>query len=51
MTIPCPVCGADVEVPDDAEFGEVVICPSCGAELEVVSVDPIRLEPFEEEEK
>jgi len=35
MKAPCPVCGADVELPDDVMAGELLECPSCGATLEV----------------
>lgn len=47
----CPACGFAVEVADDAFLGEFVWCENCGAELEVISLDPARLELFEEEEK
>tara|TARA_A100001037_G_scaffold194835_1_gene174409 strand:+ start:211 stop:375 length:165 start_codon:yes stop_codon:yes gene_type:complete len=36
----CPVCGADVELADDAVEGELMECEECGSELEVISVDP-----------
>ncbi|RLG42299.1 MAG: sulfonate ABC transporter [Thermoproteota archaeon] len=35
MKAPCPVCGAEVELPDDVMAGELLECPSCGATLEV----------------
>jgi len=35
-TAHCPDCGSVIEVPDDAEKGEVLSCPCCGLELEVV---------------
>jgi alpha-aminoadipate/glutamate carrier protein LysW len=47
----CPACGAEVEMPDDAELGEILWCDNCGMELEVISVDPPRVQLFEEEEK
>jgi len=47
----CPACGSTVPMSEDVVLGEVVWCGHCGAELEVVSVEPIRLELFEEEEK
>ena len=31
----CPVCGADVELADDAVQGELITCPECGVELEI----------------
>jgi alpha-aminoadipate carrier protein LysW len=47
----CPDCGATVHVPSDAEVGEVILCSNCAAELEVISLDPLILDLFEEEEK
>jgi alpha-aminoadipate carrier protein LysW len=47
----CPACGDDMGLPDDIVLGEVVWCFSCGIELEVVSLEPVRIELFEEEEK
>lgn len=40
----CVECGAEVDLPDDVEIGEIVDCGTCGSELEVVSVDPVELE-------
>jgi lysine biosynthesis protein LysW len=47
----CPVCDEDVELADDIELSEVVVCQSCERELEVVSLDPLTLVEWEEEEK
>ena len=47
----CPDCGVVVEVPGKVEVGEVIECQSCGVELEVISLDPLTLDLFEEEEK
>jgi|GEM_PF-1238031 alpha-aminoadipate carrier protein LysW len=47
----CPACGVKVTLEPDVVLGEVVWCANCGAELEVVSLDPIRVDLFEEEEK
>lgn len=47
----CPLCDEDVEISDDAELSEVVVCPSCEHELEIVSLEPLQLIEFEEEEK
>jgi alpha-aminoadipate carrier protein LysW len=49
--VECPDCGAAVEVPDQAAVGDVFDCQSCGAELEVISLEPLTLDLFEEEEK
>ncbi|MBK6768829.1 MAG: lysine biosynthesis protein LysW [Ardenticatenales bacterium] len=47
----CPACGIDVPTPKDVVVGEVLVCAHCGAEIEVISLAPILLEFFEEEEK
>ena len=47
----CPVCDEDVELDDDVELSEVVVCASCEREVEVVSIDPLTLVEWEEEEK
>ncbi len=31
----CPVCGAEIELPDDVMDGEIIECEACGAQLEV----------------
>ena len=47
----CPVCGTSAQLPPDAQLGEVIYCVYCGVELEIVSIDPVWLELYEEEEK
>lgn len=47
----CPECGADIEMNDKVEKGEIIQCPDCGAELEVVSVNPVELALAPEEEE
>lgn len=39
----CPECGAEVEMAENVEEGEIVVCPDCGVELEVLSVSPVTL--------
>ncbi len=34
----CPDCEALLEVPGDAEKGEILSCPGCGLELEVKEI-------------
>ena len=48
MKLKCPVCGLDVEIPDDVLPGEVIE-HDCGAVLEVVqdSNGNIALKPLE----
>ncbi len=50
-TAECPVCGADVELSDDAVVGELITCPECGVELEVVSVNPPEVAEAPQEEE
>lgn len=47
----CPLCDEDVELDDDVEISEVVVCASCENELEVVSLEPLQLVEWDEEEK
>ncbi|MCZ7601553.1 MAG: lysine biosynthesis protein LysW [Melioribacteraceae bacterium] len=48
----CPVCAADIQLPEDTVKGELIECPDCGTELEVTSVNPFTLAeaPSEEED-
>jgi alpha-aminoadipate carrier protein LysW len=47
----CPECGADLDLHDDLEVGEIVDCATCGAELEVVGDDPVAVETAPELEE
>ena len=40
----CPECGAELDLHDDLEVGEIIDCATCGAELEVVGDDPVAVE-------
>jgi len=51
MTSECPVCAAEVSLPDDAVQGELISCPECGTELEIISIDPPKLEEAPQEEE
>lgn len=51
LIAPCPFCDEEVEVDDDVELAEVIVCANCEHELEVVSIDPLALGEWEEEEK
>jgi len=52
MAIPCPVCDAAIDIDEDelAE-GDSVSCDECGAELLVSSLEPLELEPADEEDE
>lgn len=41
MSVVCPVCGADVELPADCKDNDEIVCPVCGAVLRVFIVDGV----------
>jgi alpha-aminoadipate carrier protein LysW len=42
-TLPCPECGATLEIAADVLANEILPCGDCGAELEVTSLDPLEV--------
>lgn len=48
----CPVCEAEVSLPEGAIVNELVDCSDCATELEIESLSPLRLReaPMEEED-
>ncbi|MFB1063418.1 lysine biosynthesis protein LysW [Natrinema sp. H-ect4] len=44
LTGNCVECGTIIDLPADAEAGEVIDCTMCGSELEVIQTDPVSLE-------
>lgn len=51
MSVECVVCEAEVEVPEDAMIGEILVCEDCGAELEVTSLNPLTVQEAPEVEE
>ena len=47
----CPVCAAEVELPNDTVTGELVECSDCGTELEVIGIDPLTFSEAPQEEE
>jgi alpha-aminoadipate/glutamate carrier protein LysW len=47
----CPECNEQVPIPPDVLEGELIVCDHCGVELELVTLEPIEVQVFEEEEK
>lgn len=47
----CEECGSTFDPPADVEVGELIECPNCAVEFEVMSLDPLVLAIFEEDEK
>lgn len=49
--VSCPLCDSEIDLEDDdLDEGDLVTCEECGGEFRVLSVDPLELEPFEEDE-
>jgi alpha-aminoadipate carrier protein LysW len=50
--VTCPECGAEFDLEDGTEVGEIVVCTDCGIDLEVLSLTPpeVGLAPMEEED-
>jgi alpha-aminoadipate carrier protein LysW len=47
----CPECETDMDIEEDeVDEGEIVSCPECGSEFEVITVNPLELNPVEEDE-
>ena len=47
----CPQCESDLDIEEDeVDEGEIVSCPECGTEFEVVTVNPLELNPVEDED-
>ncbi|MDI6793179.1 MAG: lysine biosynthesis protein LysW [bacterium] len=51
MVVSCPECDENLIIPVDAEEEEIIDCENCGVEIEIVSLDPLEIRIFEEEEK
>lgn len=47
----CPVCGAEITLPESTVVGELIECPDCGTELEVRGIKPLKLEEAPKEEE
>ncbi|MHB1501555.1 MAG: lysine biosynthesis protein LysW [Candidatus Dormibacteria bacterium] len=47
----CPDCGAQLDLTEAEEVGDLVDCPNCGAAFELVALQPFTLAPFVDEEK
>lgn len=49
QTTQCPICSSDVIVEDGSSEQDLVSCLNCGAELEIIALQPLQLEPLNEE--
>lgn len=49
--VECPECGAELNLKDNVEAGEIFECHDCGTELEVRSANPLKVEKAPEVEE
>jgi alpha-aminoadipate carrier protein LysW len=48
----CPLCDAPIDVEEEElDEGDPLICEECGANLVVTGLDPLEIEPADEEEE
>lgn len=47
--VTCPECDTPLTLPQELTTGKITECPACGVECEIVSLDPLKLAPLEEE--
>lgn len=45
----CPECDTPIKTRDNVELGLIVECSACACESEIVSLNPLKLSPLEEE--
>ncbi len=46
---PCPECDTPIPLPSELKTGKIIECPACAVECEIISADPLKLAPLEEE--
>ncbi|MDD4271635.1 MAG: lysine biosynthesis protein LysW [Patescibacteria group bacterium] len=49
QTTQCPVCSSDIIIEEEASEKDLVSCLNCGTELEIVTLQPLFLNPLQEE--
>lgn len=47
----CPICGAEVQLPEGTVNGELLSCADCGTELEVINAEKGELAEAPQEEE
>lgn len=47
--IVCPECDTPLTLPSTLVLGKIMECPACGTENELISLNPIKIAPLEEE--
>ncbi|MEI6597041.1 MAG: lysine biosynthesis protein LysW [bacterium] len=49
QTTQCPVCSSDIIIDEESSEKDLVTCLNCGTELEIVTLQPLQLNPLQEE--
>jgi alpha-aminoadipate/glutamate carrier protein LysW len=50
--VTCPECDSQIDIDEEElDEGDMVSCEECGAALRVVGVDPLELEPADDEDE
>lgn len=50
--VTCPECDAKIDLDEDElDEGDLITCDECGAEMRVLGLDPLELEPTEDDEE
>ena len=50
--VTCPECDAQIDLEEDElDEGVLITCDECGIQLRVLGLDPLELEPIEDEEE
>lgn len=49
IELTCPECNNVFKPEGKLEIGKIIECPTCVTECEIISVNPVKLAPLEEE--
>lgn len=49
QTTQCPVCSSDIIIEEESSKKDLVNCLNCSAELEIINLQPLQLNPLQEE--
>jgi lysine biosynthesis protein LysW len=51
QTTQCPVCLSDIIIEEESSEKDLVSCLNCGTELEIVTLQPLQLNPLQDQEE
>lgn len=49
QSLVCPECDTPLNLPKEFVVGKIIECDACGTESEIVTTNPLKLSPLEEE--